>query len=806
MSRHCYHCQEAIADGVDIHADFAGQRQYFCCHGCLGVAELIHGGGMARYYRARDKSAPRADKRFDDSHWLAYDLPAVANQYVHNDGDAHEIHLFIDGIHCAACSYLIKGVLQQQCGIEHAFVNTTTGRAEIRFGTQKLSAILSAIASLGYTPNLFNPESGEAHMQRERNQHLLRLIVAGLASMQLMMFAYGFYTSAESMDTRFAHYLRWLSLALTTPVMFYSGWPFLRSAWLALKVRRVNMDVPIAFAALGTYLASAWHTLIGHGEIYFETVGMFIFFLLISRFLEFLTRRRARLNEYRFARLLPEAVNRVDGDRLTLIPLPTVQNGDILRILPTHTIAVDGTIVNGSTRINEAMLSGESTPVSKQRGDRVLAGSINLQSPIDITVTQTGQQTTLAGIRRIVHRAEQSRAAQIDRNETLAQWTVITVLILAVLGYLLWLFIDASRAFEIAVAILVATCPCALSLATPAALTTAINRAHQARILIKNTDTLERLPDIAHIVFDKTGTLTQGRFQLHRAHITHPDPAHIWAIAKTLESHSSHPIAWYFSQQQAATLAMDNIVQYSGRGVSGDYQGTRWHIGSALHLRTQNPALDVHDSADTAPGQVHVYLADAHTHLATFTFSDPLRANLPALIAQLQPAYQLHLASGDRADNVAALAAHLGIAHHHGNLSAEDKLAYLHTLPGNTLMIGDGINDAPVMAAASVSIAVGRANPLSQTHADIVCLEHGPEALPFLLELAGRTRRIIRQNLIWASAYNAVVLPLAITGILTPWIAALGMSASSLIVVGNALRVARIPIPDSSQMEQNNEK
>lgn len=791
MSHRCYHCQEAIPAGIRIHGEFDGHTQAFCCHACLGVAELIHQGGLDRYYTTRTQSAPRPEPRFASEHWLAYDLPAVAQQYVYTDDNGeHEIHLFIDGIHCAACHYLIKGTLKNRLNIEHAFINATTGRAEIRFGAQKLSDILATIASLGYTPNLFTPDSGETQLHRERNRQLLRLIVAGLGTMQLMMFAYGFYTSAESIDAGFAGYLRYLSLAITTPVLFYSGLPFLKSAWFALKARRVNMDVPVAFALLGTYLASAWHTVRDEGEIYFETVGMFIFFLLISRFLEFLTRRRARLNEYRFARLLPEAVTRIDGEHSTLIPLPTVQVGDILRILPTHTIAADGDIIRGETRVNEAMLSGESTPVYKRAGDKVLAGSSNLQSPIDIRVTQTGQQTTLAGIRRIVHRAEQNRAAQIDRNETLAQWTIISVLLLALGGYGIWLFIDAARAFDIAVAVLVATCPCALSLATPAALTTAVNRAHQAGILIKSTDTLERLPAIRHILFDKTGTLTQGRFQLQQADI-YADPAIVWQIAKSLEAHSSHPIAWYFSRQEVPTLPLSDIVQESGRGVSGNHNGKRYHIGSAAFVHSHVPHLALPPAADGN----NVYLADTQTLLAHFHFSDPLRSGLADTLNALRP-YTLHILSGDRTENVAHVAHTLHIEHAHGGLSAEEKLHYLQTLDTPTLMIGDGINDAPVMAGADVSVAVGRANPLSQTHADIVCLEHGPEALPFLFTLAARTQRLIRQNLLWASAYNAIVLPLAVCGFLTPWIAALGMSASSVIVVANALRIARQPLPE----------
>ena len=886
----CYHCQQPVPAGIHITDDHG---HAYCCHACEAVAHIISAHHLEQYYQVRDRPAPRPEHPYDPAHWQAYDLPEIAAQYTYKDGDDQEIHLYIDGLHCAACTWLISHALQDAHGINHTRINLGTGRAEIRWRDTPLSAILATIASLGYTPNLHTPDEEDNKQRRERNHDLLRLIVAGLGMMQVMMFATGLYTGAwHGIDHEYEQLLRWISLLCSAPVMLYAGYPYLKNAWLGLRHRQPNMDLPIALACAGAWLASLYHTLIGRGEIYYDGVTMFIFFISISRYLEAHTRRRARHNQQHFARLLPDAVYKYnDRGETQLVPLPTIQPGDHIRVLPTHTIPVDGEITGGASRIDENMLTGESTPQYKTSGDRVHAGSTNLQSPLDIRVTQTGQQTTLAAIRRISARAEQHRSPQIDRNEALAQHTVLAVLVLAAAGYLLWQWIDPARAFDIALAILVATCPCALSLATPTVLTAALNHAHKHHILIKNSNTLDRLTHIRRILFDKTGTLTQGKYQLQNSDY-HGEPQRLLAIAKTLETHSTHPIAWYYSQQPVANVAMDNIEQHSGKGISGDYDGSRWHIGSAVYMQengveippadlppppvgegrggvyphtadadtttdagwplmadknnvghkyptyeennplpceagegwgggveksrmatTDNkavpcdpkltpprPSLTEGGSALTDANTTHVYLAENRELRAHYQLGDPERDNLAATLARLQAHYHLAIASGDRADNVARLAARYGIADWHGGLDPAAKLALLEANdPEHTLMIGDGINDAPVLARASVSVAVGRANPLSQTHADIVLLKNGPEALPYLLELAARSRRITRQNLIWATVYNLIILPLAISGYLTPWIAALGMSTSSLLVIANALRIHRTPPPPATE-------
>ena len=736
--------------------------------------------------------------------WSAYDQPALARQYVYERADGQrEIHLYIEGIHCAACGWQIRTTLQRAFPGLTVAVNVATARAEICYPpTVALSALLRTIAGAGFTPNLFRPAENERRQQAQQRAQLLRLAVAGLGMMQVMMLALALYAGAwQGMEAQYRALFRWLSLLLTTPVFFYSGWPFLQRAGAGLRARTVNMDVPIALALAGAYGASVYHTVLGRGEIYFESVAMFIFFLSLSRHLEFRTRRRAQLNAIQFMKLLPEVVERWEGSASVSpgaeeapagwrqVPLSTVQPGDRLRVRAEGTIPVDGLIVAGSSRVDEAMLSGESEALPRRPGDRVLAGSHNLASPLEIEVSAAGQETTLAGIQRLMARAEQHKSARLEENFRLAQQSIIALLLLAALGYGLWSWLAPERAFEIVLAVLVATCPCALALATPTVLTGALNHAHRQRILIKDSATLDRLLRVRDVVFDKTGTLTEGRFRLLQSHYD-GDAAELNALAASLERHSSHPLAWTVRQLSPdADLPLAEVAVVASQGVSGLYRGRRWYIGRREFMPVACPPPPTEDG-------VWVYLSDGERLRAQWQLDDPPRPGLAALLAELGADYRLHLYSGDRPANVQRLAQLGPFTSVAAGLLPADKLRRLETLPpGGRLMVGDGINDGPVLAAAEVAVAVGRANPLSQSQADIVLLAAGVEALPYLFRLARRCRRLIRQNLAWALGYNLLIVPLALAGLLSPWLAALGMSLSSLLVVGNGLRIGRTPPP-----------
>lgn len=786
----CYHCGSKIAEGAEL---LGLDNQLFCCSGCLAVAELIKSSDLQLYYQIRENQQGERVKKIPTELYLAYDVEEVANQYVYKNSCGNcEIQLFIDGIHCAACSWLISSFLKEKLALENVVVNATTARAEIIYPPEiKLSDILKTIAKLGYKPNLFTPSQDEIRQNKIRNNYLLRLVVSGLGMMQIMMFATGLYTgSFLGIERDYSQLLRWVSLILTTPIFLYAGFPFLNSAFWALKNKKINIDVPIASAIFFAFIASVINTFLERGEIYFDSVVMFIFFITISRFLEFLSRRRAKLNSLSFSKLLPEALevwNERDK-KLKFCPLPAIQKGEIVKILPTQTIAFDGIIYEGQTRVSEAMLTGEGKSLSKKIGDKVLAGSLNLESPILIKVETTGQETTLAGIERLIAKA-QKPSPNLEKSQKLAQQSIISILVLAFLAWLIWLFIDKGKAFDIALAVLVATCPCALSLAIPTVLTSAINKANSLGIFIKSSESLEKLLKIKNIIFDKTGTLTEGNFRLIKTEFFNPkfNQKLILQIAKTLEKNSSHPLGWAVVKSfDLEELKMEKIKLFR-EGVLGVYQGEKFAIGS-LNFIFETFNLKAKTSSNALENEV--FLARENEVLAKFYFSDPIVKDLKNLIAKLK-AYKLIIASGDNLKNVEKIAQLAEISEFYGNLKPEEKIKILESQKTASLVVGDGINDAPLMKKADLSIAVKGANPMSQGQADIVLISKGIESLPYLFALAKKCQKIIKQNLIWAVFYNLLILPLAIFGFLTPWIAALGMSLSSLLVVLNALRILK---------------
>ena len=712
--------------------------------------------------------------------WAAYDLPELKRRYGRREQGRWTLPIYVEGVHCGSCIWSIRQALARDFPAVAIDLNAASGRGQLSFPEdQSLAAVLERIAALGFKPRPYQLQRQEQELQRQNRRQLLGLAVAGLGMMQVMMFAAALYAGAWlDMDQADRQLFRWVSFIFTTPVLFYSGWPFLRSAFLALKNRTLNMDVPIAFALLAAYLASLYNSLLARGEVYFESVTMFVFFLSLSRHLEFLTRRRALLNGLSLVQLLPEAVERWTGDRWQLTALELIEAGQRVRVLPERPVPVDGVIIQGESLVDEAFLTGESLGQRRGPGQRLLAGSNNLTGTLEVEVSASGGDTVLATIQNLMLRAESQKARQLRLNLQIAQWTVWGVLALALAGYGLWQFIDPSRAFDVALAVLVATCPCALSLATTTVLTEVLNGAFRQRILIKDSATLEKLLTVRHIIFDKTGTLTEGKFRLVREHYL-GDPAPLKHLAKSLELHSQHPLAALLVElSQAAPLPLENLQVVPGAGVMADYRGQRWRIGSAAFC-----------------GQVEqpgswVYLCADGTLRASWQLADQPRSGLQELFKALA-GYQLHLASGDGPDNVVQFAAHLPFNSVAGGLTAADKLALLDKLDGVKLMVGDGINDGPVLAGADVSLAVASGHGLAQRQADMVLLGRDLTVLPQLFALARRCRRLIRQNLLWAVFYNLLIIPLALAGLLQPWLAALGMSLSSLLVVANGLRAGQ---------------
>ncbi len=794
----CFHCGEPVPAGAPWHANILGEQRPLCCPGCLAVAEAICSAGLESYYQHRtERSAnPEAMPRVLQDELELYDREDVQQRYTASQGTGQQIQLLIEGINCAACCWLIERHLRAQPGVLEASLNMGNQRLSLSWQADatKLSTLIAGLRRIGYTAHPYEPDKAAEQIAAENRRYLRRLGLAGLMFMQVMMATMALYEEFDQDLTEgMAHLLRWASLLMTTPVVFYSCAPFFQGAWRDLKNRRLSMDVSVSLAIGGAYLAGIWATVIGRGEVYFDSVTMFAFFLLAGRYLERRARQRTVESTARLVNLLPPSTLRIAADGSSQrIMLEELTCGDLVEVKPGESIPADGRIRQGSSSIDESALSGEYLPIAKTAGDAVTAGTLNVEGPLQIEVTALGDQTRLSAIVRLLERAQSDKPRLAKLADQVAQYFLLAVLLsVVVVGTLWWSLRDLDTAFWIVLAMLVATCPCALSLATPTALTTATGSLHKLGLLITRGHVLEGMKQISTVILDKTGTLTEGRMTLEQiqpfaAHDA--DQALHWA--RMLESSSEHPIARAFGRSLHSANAIENVP---GQGLQGECDGQTLRIGKADFVSELGgyaaPAYP------EAPGQ-WLLLGNADGPIAWFALNDRLRSDAAAMVAALQArGLRVVLLSGDQAAVVDRMAERLGISEAIGNASPDDKLAYVQQQQARgekVLMLGDGVNDVPVLASADISVAMGNASDLAKTNADAVLLNSRLLTLVDSLQVAQRTRAIMIENLAWASLYNLAILPLAALGMVTPAWAALGMSASSLLVVLNALRLTRV--------------
>ena len=797
----CYHCGLPVVPGDHYPVTILGAPRAMCCPGCQAVAETIVAMGMESYYQRRAECPPgvlpSADLVPEFLDGLAqWDDPVLQESFV-SAGEAgqQEITLLLTGITCAACVWLIEKQLSQTPGVTRAHVNMSSHLALVSWDPQQtsLSAIIKAIARVGYKAEPYSPLQQEQAMRQENKQALIRIGVAGLGAMQVMMYAVGLYMGAfAGIEPAHEQFLRWVSALVATPVFFYSGMPFLQGAIRSLRSRHLSMDVPVALALCFAYFSSLWATLVGGPEVYFDSVCMFVFFLLVGRYLEMRARHRSQQTSLRLSHstLQTARVLGTDG-AIRLLPAEKLQPGDRVLVKPGETIPADGDIVSGDSAVSEAMLTGEHLPRGKAPGDAVIGGSLNVEQPLEIRVTHASKDSTLSALKRLLERAQAEKPATFLLADRIASGFVLAVLIIASLVYLYWSWRSPQDAFWIMLSVLVVTCPCALSLATPAAITAATARLAQLGFLPTRPHTVEALREITDVVFDKTGTLTLGSFRLQQTvPLGQLNADQALALAAGLEAGSEHPLARAF--QQLPNLIPARIDQpriVANAGVEGYWEHRRLRLGKAEFAW---PEASLQPPA--AAGQ-WVLLATPEQPLAWFRVEDEVRPDAPSLIRHLQRAgKRCHILSGDSSGHPQQLAADLGIDAVVSNVTPEQKLAAIRNLQqsgARVLMIGDGLNDAPVLAGADVSVAVAGATDLAQIAADAVLLSQSLQPLAAVLELVAKTYRIIRQNLAWAIGYNLLALPLAAAGFIPPWASALGMSASSLLVVLNAMRLNR---------------
>ncbi len=809
----CFHCGLPIMEPGRYRATIEGRGQDVCCAGCAAVAETIAGSGLGAFYRDRERmpapdAAPGLHERSAPGVHEIYDRPEVQLGFVTVAPDGtSEATLLLEGITCAACVWLNEQHLVRQPGVRAVDINYATGRARVRWDPvqTKLSALLAAVEAIGYRAWPDDDAARAAVEQRERRQALWRLMVAAFGMMQVMMYAYPAYIArAGDLTPDIALLLRLASLVLTAPVVLYSAAPFFRGALRDLRLRRLGMDVPVALGVGAGFLGSCWSTLTGGAQVYFDSVTMFVFFLLCGRFLERMVRERSARTLRQLMHGVPARATRLgtganDGQS-EIIPAALLAPGDRVLVAPGESFPADGVVQSGETRVDESLLTGESLPLPRCPGDEITGGAINLSQPVVVRVERAGADTRLAAIVRLVLRAQSSRPPLAVMADRVASWFVLAILAIAATAAIVWWTIDPGRAWPVAIAVLVVTCPCALSLATPAALSAATGAFARLGAVIARSGAIETFARITHVVFDKTGTLTEGRLTLLETKVLGTvDARRCRSLAAVLEQGSAHPVAMAIAAGVADRRKPVAPEHVPGAGIEAEVDGRRLRIGSrAFVAEWTGRALPV--AADATRSEV--WLAERAGPLAVFYLGDRVRTDAAAVVARLRAAgVSVLLASGDHAGPVAEVARQVGIEQWHAAMSPEDKQALIAGLQrrgARVAMVGDGVNDAPVLAQADCAIAMGSGAVLAQTASDFVITSPRLETVADAFELARRTLAIIRENLVWAFAYNVVAVPLAVFGLIAPWVAALGMSASSLIVVANALRLRNrtAPVPE----------
>jgi len=821
----CFHCGLPVPDNLHIYVKYQGENKPMCCYGCQAVAQAIIDSGMDDFYKFRTSTPEKPEAIVPEflQQLKAYDTASVQKNFVSKTSDNNilEVSLILEGITCAACVWLNEKHLNALDGVLSASINYSNHRARVRWDNSKihLSDILESISRIGYLAHPYDPDQHQRILEKERKQQIKRLGLSGALGMQIMIFAVAMYTGNWwGIDETFKQSFRWISLALTLPILLYASSVFFKSAYRDIINRRVGMDVPISLGISIAFGASLINTILASGEVYFDSVAMFTFFLLSARYFEIGARKQTSEATEALLNLKPAIATRLikyDSSKVSSISeqeniaVAELQIGDYLLVRPGEIIPADGIIVQGVSGINESLITGESLPVTRRADDQVIGGSTNTENPLIIQVNRLGEDSVLSSIQRLIDEAQHTKPAIAKLADRIAAWFVSILLTVAAIIAIYWYNIDASRWLEITIATLVVSCPCALSLATPTAITAASGQLAKIGLLPKRAHALETLAHATDFVFDKTGTLTEGRIKLEKIVLYMPingqenniNESQALTIAASLEASSEHPIAKaILAANQLPLSPVENLGHSTGLGIQGTINGVKWFIGNKDFIQQHSSFsfnTNFFDMSDLDNAS-KIYLATDEQCVAIFVLSDSIRAEASSLIAELHQQHKhTHLMSGDRMENAISISAQLGIEHCLGNMKPEDKLNNVNALQQQgavVVMTGDGVNDAPVLAGADLSIAMGKGTQLAAATADMILISNNIEHIYHGYLIAIYTLRIIKQNLSWALLYNFVAIPAAAMGYVEPWLAAVGMSASSLVVVLNALRLNRLKL------------
>ncbi|MBK1621072.1 heavy metal translocating P-type ATPase [Lamprobacter modestohalophilus] len=836
----CFHCGLPLDRTETVTATVAGGERHFCCTGCKSVCEAIFAAGLEGFYRRTPEGEVLGPPPEPPKQLALYDLDEVQAAYLDTTADLREINLHVEGIHCAACVWLIETGLSKMPGVEEARVNLTGRRLRLKWDNsrQRLSSLIGRLGEIGYAAVPFDPETAEGALKRGNRALLFRMAFAAFAAMNLMWVSIALYAGAD--EGEFRGLFHWIGFAIATPTLIYSGWPFYRGAWLGLRQGALTMDLPIAIGASITYLYSLYVTVGGQGHVYWDTVVNFLFVILVGRFLEAMSKRQAMASTQRLLDLQPKIATVLRDGEEVVVPIRAVAMGDLLLVRPGETIPADGIVSQGRSEVDEAMLTGESEPVKRAIGDSVTAGTLNGAGVLEVRVTGLLRDTALGRIIRLVEDAQSSKAPIQSLADRIVPWFVALTIGLALITFGLWSGRDLETALMAATSVLIITCPCAFGLATPMAIAVASGLGARHGILIKQGAVLETLSDIDHFVFDKTGTLTEGRPEVIQVQtlaadlgepteleagwqrwpadvaFSHAQPELLRLVA-ALERVSEHPLAHAVVRlAKGAGIGLGSaevrdVHVEPGAGISGSVDGHRLVIGTREWLREngidcQTPAAGGNPSAlpesplpagePAAPLGTTLHCAIDGVERLRLLAADRLRADAAEVVQRLQAdGIRVTLLTGDREAVARRIAAQLGTIEVIADVRPEDKdrvIADLQRRGERVAMVGDGINDAPALVRADVGIAVGSGTDVSIASADIVLMSAELMRVRDAAALSRRTLRTIRQNIGLSITYNLIMVPLAMAALITPLVAAISMPLSSLAVIGNSARLRRL--------------
>lgn len=788
----CFHCGEPVPKGCQLTADIDGISQPMCCIGCQAVAEFLAGNDHDDFYRYRNQLRPGTQVEAGFKSWLHLDEPAVfADLTRPTTGSNRLITLKIEGMYCSACGWLIQKVLQAMPGVTDLQINSVTQNLQLEFDPAKLrlSDLFERIERLGYQP--VHQKDNNNAADRSRKKQLKQIAVAGFGMMFIMTLAVPLY-SPESFEVspHIQRFFLLMSLLIATVVYFYAGQTFVYNAFRDIKNRHLGMDVPVALSISIAYYVSVYLSFKQQGHVYFDSMAMFIFFLLLGRYVESQVKHKGMDVRASLNALIPVSAERLlANDRAESIPIEQVQKGDFLRINANQVVPCDGEIISGEGRFDEALLTGESAPVVKQKGNEVYAGARLLNGPVIIRTTVNNQNTFLAKLADLMELAQSKKPKSLQQVDRIAGYFVAAVLLLATLTGLWYAQYAPELVLPVVLSLLIATCPCALSLATPTAMTAAGVKLLQHGILVNNTEAMHVLPSVDHWFFDKTGTLTEDLLSIGKIHnlaaVPHPENQ-----AAGLQKISNHPLASAFRSFSA--VAVEAPQEYPGRGVAGVIDNQLWRMGSAEWL--QSLGIAIPEVSITADSSI-IYLSCEQQVLSVFELAVLPRNGAGSIIDWLlNQSKKVTIISGDQTPTVAAWAKQLNISDFQGDMQAQDKISAIESAQQQgqqCAMVGDGVNDAPVLSQADVSISLKQGAHLAHSASDLIILGRSLKPIKKAVAIAAQTQRIVRQNLIWALLYNGTVAPVAMMGLLAPWMAAIGMSASSLMVVLNSRRILK---------------